>query len=81
MPDKIEKFLRKLNHRHAVIIREILGRVESGQLDGLDIKKLVGQQNRFRVRKGDVRIKFSLNRDGKAIGIEIQWRTDNTYSN
>ena len=79
MPDKIEKFRRKLDVKRRAILDEILARIDQGNFIGLDMKKLGGSENRYRIRKGDIRIKFSLNKSGKAIDLEIEWRNDTTY--
>ncbi|MEK7192535.1 MAG: hypothetical protein AAB682_00150 [Patescibacteria group bacterium] len=79
MSDKVEKFLKKLDARRLAVVQNILAHIESGDFVGMDMKKLTGEQNRFRIRKGDIRIKFSLDENKKGIKIEIQWRTDTTY--
>ncbi len=80
MPDKIEKFLRKLDSRRLALVTEVLARIQSGDFVGMNVKKLGGFQNRFRIRKGDIRIKFSLDDKNRAMQIEIQWRSDTTYN-
>ena len=79
MPDKVEKFLCKLDWTHRTAIGEVLARIRAGDFDGLHIRKLEGEKNRYRVRKGNVRIKYSLNAYGKGEDVEIEWRSDTTY--
>mgnify|MGYP000045938283 CR=1 FL=1 len=57
--NKIEKFLKKLSHKNRQEIRDILNKVLLEELQGLDIKKLKGHKNLFRVRVGGTRIIFS----------------------
>ena len=57
--DKAKKFLRKLSGAKREGIDEILYKIEIGKTQGLDIKKLKGYKNTFRVRIGDIRIVFS----------------------
>lgn len=80
MPNKIEKFLRTLDSNRRAIIDALLQRISRGNFVGLDIKKLQGSSNRYRIRKGDIRIKFTLNEKGKATEIEISRRNDTTYN-
>lgn len=79
MTSKIEKFLRKLNSRRRKILGGTLLRMTRGNFEGLHVKKLEGFANRYRVRKGDIRIKYSLDKNNKAAEIEIEWRGDTTY--
>lgn len=79
MPDKIEKFRRKLDAKRRAVLDNILARIKAGDFIDTDMKKLEGKNNRFRIRKGNIRVKFSLNEVRKAVGIEIEWRDDTTY--
>ena len=56
--DKIEKFLKKLSPDERGIALRIIEKVLSRDIRGLDIKKLKGEHNLFRVRKGNIRIVF-----------------------
>lgn len=58
--------------------KEILTRLQSGSAKGLDIKKLKGREDIFRVRKGDVRIIYQL-RDGGIFVLAIDRRNEKTY--
>lgn len=80
MSDRVEKFLRKLDPQRLALIKGILVRIQTGDFAGMDLKKLGGFENRFRIRKGNIRIKFSLDENNRAVRIEIQWRTDTTYN-
>lgn len=76
--DKIEKALAKLNVKERKRIKDILIHLNSGNLEGLDIKKLRGRTDIFRIRKGDFRIIYRLN--GRDIFIlAIERRCEDTY--
>ena len=53
----IRKF-RKINKEWRSRILEVLRRLEDGDVARLDIKKLKGYENIYRIRIGDFRIKF-----------------------
>lgn len=76
--DKIEKALKKLTAKEQVQIKRILGRLDSGKLEGLDIKKLRGREDIFRARKGNVRIIYRLQSRNIFI-LSIERRREGTY--
>jgi len=76
--DKAKKFLRKLSGAKQDEIDGILFKIEHGDVGGLDVKKLKGHKNLFRVRRGDTRIIFSREEDGFNI-IFVGRRGDSTY--
>ena len=76
--DKIFKFLRKRTARERQILTATVGRIANNQLDGLDIKKLAGFKNRYRVRVGRFRIIFDKERAGNLV-IRIDEKDDRTY--
>ncbi|MEK7138115.1 MAG: type II toxin-antitoxin system RelE/ParE family toxin [Patescibacteria group bacterium] len=76
--DKIEKFLKKLSDKERKKIKEILALLENNNLSGLDIKKLKGHSDIFRVRKGDLRIVYRVEAS-QIILIAIDRRNEKTY--
>ncbi len=78
MSDKIEKFLKKLTSKEREVILSLLASLQKSDFENLDIKKLAGLQNIWRIRKGDVRIIFEKSRN-KVIIIKIEKRSDTTY--
>ena len=76
--DKIEKALRKLNTGERSVIGQILKLLSSGKLAGLDIKKLKGRDDIFRVRKGDMRIIYRV-QNGDIYILIIVRRGESTY--
>ena len=61
--ERVKKFLKKLSVTKQDEIDEILFKIELGETGHLDIKKLKGYKNLFRVRIGDVRIVFSQDKE------------------
>ena len=71
--DQIAKFLQKLQATERALLLEMLGKIRILQFAGLDMKKLQGEQDLFRVRKGKIRIIFR--REGNCISvINIDYR-------
>ena len=69
--DRIKKALSKLNLKEKQKIKEILLQVNKGNFQNLDTKKLKGNNNIFRVRKGGIRIIFrKINNSIKVLVIE-----------
>ena len=54
--DKIEKALNRLSSKVRQKIKSILLQIERGNFRSLDLKKLKGRKDIFRVRKGNLRI-------------------------
>lgn len=78
MVDRIDKALRRLALKERRAIGELAVRIQKGGLAGLDIKKLRGTDDIYRVRKGDLRIIFRKSADDVFI-LAIERRNDTTY--
>jgi len=77
--DPIEKALKKLTQKEREQVKKILAALASKKSFGLDIKKLKGRDDIFRVRKGDIRIVYQ--KSGSAIFILlIERRSEKTYN-
>ena len=76
--DKISKALKKLTEKERKVVKEILVGIEKGEFTGLNIKKLKGRKDIFRVRKGAIRIIFQKTDVGVFI-LSIENRSDRTY--
>lgn len=59
-------------------MKEILLKIKSKNLEDLDIKKLKGREDVFRIRKGKLRIIFIYKKQ-KIYILSIERRSDNTY--
>ena len=77
--NKIDKYIKRLRPKERVDILEILEQIQAGLLLGLDIKKLKGYDNYFRVRKGKTRIIFHLDKSGQPVINRVERRGENTY--
>lgn len=76
--DKISKAIRKLSRKQAKQVAEAIEQLLSQNTKGLDIKKLKGFQNIFRIRVGNHRVIFKKEGNDLLI-LEISNRDDNTY--
>jgi len=74
----IEKFLRRLPLSKRQKVKSALIKILSGEIRGLDIKKLRGYRSLFRVRIGDIRIVFFQDREGTTV-LFIGRRGDSKY--
>ncbi len=78
MVDKIEKALKKLTEKERKAAKSILIKIQKEKTGDLDIKKLKGRNDIFRVRKGRIRIVFRKNNENISI-LFIERRSDKTY--
>ena len=76
--DKIRKALDKFNKKEKDLIKDTLIKLQSGGFQGLDVKKLKGREDIFRVRKGDIRIIYK-NENKKIFVLAIERRNEKTY--
>ena len=77
--DKIEKALRKLTPKERQLFTQLLQLIQQRQFAGLDMKRLVGHDDIYRVRKGKYRIIFRVDGDRVFI-LALERRSDQTYS-
>lgn len=77
--DKIKKFLRKLTFQEQLEIDLVIEMIVSDKVDDLDVKRLQGYWDIFRVRKGNFRVIFKKTSEGNRI-LEVTRRNDNTYN-
>ncbi|MEK7614028.1 MAG: hypothetical protein AAB439_04105 [Patescibacteria group bacterium] len=76
--DKITKALQRLSNKERKAVAVILEQLIARDFSHLNVKKLKGYEDVFRVRKGDVRILFKLQRDVVRL-IAIDRRKEDTY--
>lgn len=76
--DKIEKALKKLTEKERERIKEILTQLKTKSFRNLDIKKLKGRDDIFRVRKNDLRIIYEVV-GGNVFILSIERRSEKTY--
>ena len=76
--DKIDKALNKLEEKEKKKLKNLLLKINNGKLKELDIKKLKGKKNIFRVRQGNIRIIiYKVDNSIKVLALEL--RTSKTY--
>lgn len=76
--DRIGKASTKLTPGERTWVKQILQRLIVGNTKGLNIKKLKGREDIFRVRKGDVRVIYRTVESGIFI-LAIERRSEDTY--
>ncbi|HEX4774317.1 MAG TPA: hypothetical protein VH234_02270 [Candidatus Saccharimonadales bacterium] len=78
MTDKISKELAKFNDKERKLIKEILIQLQQADTQGLQITKLKGHQDIFRVRKGRLRVIYQQ-LDNSFNILAIERRSEKTY--
>lgn len=78
--DKIDKLLKKLSSKERDMLVDVLTLLYTGEISTLNIKKLRGHQDIFRVRVQDLRIIFRRI-DNEILVLEISRRNEKTYRN
>lgn len=76
--DKIKKALSKLSTKERAIVKLILINLRAGKLLGMDIQKLQGHNNIYRIRKGSIRIIYRQKDEGIFV-LTIERRSEKTY--
>ncbi|MDP2690785.1 MAG: hypothetical protein Q8O95_00020 [bacterium] len=71
--DQIEKFIRKLNKKMALRILDALENVVELRLESMDVEKMKGHKNLYRVRLGQIRIVFQKEQ-GSGVPVYIEYR-------
>ncbi|MFH1178220.1 MAG: hypothetical protein V1711_00635 [bacterium] len=75
---KIDKFLARLDAERRRKVFGVIERIGKGDFSGLDMRKLRGSLSVYRVRIGNVRVKFIMSASGIRI-FSIDNRGENTY--
>ncbi len=76
---KISKALKKLSVKEQKNVKEILLNLKNNSLDVFDVKRLKGHSDIFRIRKGEIRIIYKMDKSDDIVILAIERRTDNTY--
>lgn len=77
--DKIEKALKKLGRKERESVKFILLKLSAGEFDGLDVKKLKGRDDIFRIRRSDIRIIYKITHNKQIFVLAIERRSEKTY--
>jgi len=78
--DKIEKVLKRLREEERRSLKQILRQLAKRDYKGLNIQKLRGREDVFRVRKGNIRIIYRV-KNGDISVLKIERRSEKTYKN
>ena len=76
--DKIDKALSRLTFKEKERMKDIIKALQLGRFDNMDIKKLKGFKDVFRVRKGELRIVYQL-LGRRIIILKVDKRKEDTY--
>jgi len=76
--DRVNKLIRKLSEKERVKVIRAIELILVGDIARLDVKKLKGEKNIFRVRVRDLRIIFAYEKNLPRI-ISVDRRNDTTY--
>ncbi len=77
--DRIEKLLNKLDNKEGKKLKTILVQIKKGDFKELDLKKLKGRGDIYRVRKGSIRIIFRKLKNQSIKILTIERRGSKTY--
>lgn len=78
--DKIAKALARLSPKEQNRVAMILRQLAAGRTTDLDVKKLKGREDIFRVRLGEIRIIYQIKPDKTIFILTIERRSDTTYN-
>lgn len=76
--DKISKVIKKLSTKDAELVSKMIDRLISGDIKELNVKRLKGFDDIFRIKKGKIRIIFKKERNDIKI-VSISKRNEKTY--
>jgi len=79
--DKIQKALERLNEKERKQIKKLITQIQAGFFKNLDIKKLKGRDDIYRVRKGKLRIIYRADKEGQIFILAMERRSEKTYKN
>ena len=77
--NKLDKFLSRLDKKTRLIVEQVVLLILENDLSMLDLKKLSGSKDLFRVRVWKIRIIFRHTKAGNKL-LKISYRDSNTYS-
>ena len=78
--DKIQKALKKLRPKEHQAVKLILQKLTRRTFAGLDLQKLKGRHDIYRIRKGGVRIIYRVTSDDQLFILAIERRSNTTYN-
>jgi mRNA-degrading endonuclease RelE of RelBE toxin-antitoxin system len=78
MVSEIQKLVNRLSQKEKNVVKIVTEHIIQGNFEGLDLKKMTGHKNIYRVRKGTIRIIFEYNDKDVSI-LKIERRNEQTY--
>ena len=75
----LQKAVARLTTKDKKLVTETIEKITKRSFVGLDIEKLKGTDNTFRVRKGNFRIVYYLKDSNEPMIISIERRSEDTY--
>lgn len=78
--DKIQKALAKLAKQHREIFDALMVKLMARDFLGLNMAKMKGYQDVYRVKHGRLRVIFRINQQGLFV-LEVGLRSEKTYRN
>ena len=76
--DRVNKFLRALDRKARLEMAVVIGKIIRNDFSGLDVKKLKGRDQLYRVRIGSLRIIYYY-RESSTMILSIERRSEKTY--
>ncbi len=76
--DRVDKALRKLSAGQRASLKKVLTQIKSGAVSELDIVKLRGAKDIYRIRRGDMRI-IAIKSKGGSMILTVERRTTTAY--
>ncbi len=77
--DKIDKVLAKLSEKEKKQIKQLFQKIKANDFLGLDVKKLRGYNNIYRIKKGQLRIIYQTIELDKIKLVGLSRRSENIY--
>lgn len=78
MSFSLKKLLSRFNKKERENIELLIEKINSFKWDALDVKKLKGYRDLFRVRRGNLRIVYRV-QAGRIFILAIERRNESTY--
>ena len=77
--DRIEKALKRLNHKERQKLKDILIQINDGDFRNLDLKKLKGRTDIYRIRRGNIRVILHKTKNNSIKILVIERRSSKIY--
>jgi mRNA-degrading endonuclease RelE of RelBE toxin-antitoxin system len=78
MADPITKAFQKLSPKQQIVFKSLFLDIKNRAIDTYDVKQLKGHKNIFRIRKGEHRIIFLMDKESVNI-LSLEKRSEKTY--